>query len=175
MYIFWTAEEVKAAVSGTQEKRSWATVASQGSNHTQTQATAPAKIVPSRLSKEILVKGKGMPADLARRTPQEIIQAINHASMKKGAVAARKLPSGDTVVTFQGTMTRDWHSTNNQWIKDAFGQQAEESKKKLLLHSQPDTKSPDHSRARRAWAGDGVAWRGERASARVCSSFACFN
>ncbi|KAK3317032.1 hypothetical protein B0H66DRAFT_576649 [Apodospora peruviana] len=58
-----------------------------------------------------------------------IIQAVNHASTKKGAVAARKLPSGDTVITFQGMTTRDWHSTNSVCIKDAFGQQAEESER----------------------------------------------
>jgi len=37
---------------------------------------------------------------LARRSPQEIVQAVNRASEKKGAVAARKLPSSDIVVTF---------------------------------------------------------------------------
>ncbi|KAL2195620.1 hypothetical protein P885DRAFT_70243 [Corynascus similis CBS 632.67] len=67
------AEEVKAAVTGAQDKRSWAAVASQG--NTQTQTTTPTKIVPARLNKEILVRGRGMPVDLARRTPQETVQA----------------------------------------------------------------------------------------------------
>jgi hypothetical protein len=65
------AEEVKAAVTGAQDKRSWAAVASQESNPSQTQAITPAKTVPARLNKEILVRGKGMPADMAKRTPQE--------------------------------------------------------------------------------------------------------
>jgi hypothetical protein len=51
-----------------------------------------------------------MPADLAKRTPAEIIQAINQASTKKGAIAARKLPSGDTVVTFNDPATKEWHN-----------------------------------------------------------------
>lgn len=128
------AEEVKAAVNGAQDKRSWATVASQGSSHAQAQQpAAPTKTVPARINKEVLVRGRGMPADLAKRTPQEIVQAVNQVSMKKGAVAARKLPSGDTVVTFQGTASRDWHSTNNGWIKEAFGQQAEESKRTFAV------------------------------------------
>ncbi|KAK3312120.1 hypothetical protein B0H66DRAFT_570101, partial [Apodospora peruviana] len=120
------AEEVKAAVNGTQEKRSWAAVASQGPTHSQAQPTTAIKI-------DILVRGKGMPTDLAKRTPQEIIQAVNQASTKKGAVAARKLPSGDTVITFQGMTTRDWYSTNSVWIKEAFGQQAEESKRTFAV------------------------------------------
>ncbi|KAK3314376.1 hypothetical protein B0H66DRAFT_482782, partial [Apodospora peruviana] len=91
------------------------------------------KIVPNRMNKEILVRGKGMPADLVKWTPQEIIQAVNQTSTKKGAVAARKLPSGDTVTTFQGMTTRDWHSTNSVWIKEAFGQQAEESKRTFAV------------------------------------------
>ncbi|KAK3326905.1 hypothetical protein B0H66DRAFT_551915, partial [Apodospora peruviana] len=67
------AEEVKAAVNGTQEKRSWAAVASQGPTHSQAQPTTATK----------RLRGKGMPADLAKRTPQEIIQAVNQASTKK--------------------------------------------------------------------------------------------
>jgi hypothetical protein len=89
--------------------------------------------VPARINKEILIKGRGMPADMAKRTPQEMVQAINRASMKKGAIAARRLPSGDTIVTFQGTATRDWHSTNTGWIKEAFGQQAEENKRTFAV------------------------------------------
>jgi len=34
---------------------------------------------------------------------------VNRASEKKGAVAARKLPSGNIVVTFQDGRTKDWH------------------------------------------------------------------
>lgn len=66
------AEEVKAVVNGAQDKRSWATVASQGSSNAQAeQLTAPAKIVPARINKEVLVRGRGMTADLARRTVLE--------------------------------------------------------------------------------------------------------
>jgi hypothetical protein len=48
-----------------------------------------------------------MPADLAKRTPAEIIQAINQVSTKKGAIMARKLPSRDIVVTFNDSTTKD--------------------------------------------------------------------
>jgi hypothetical protein len=129
------AEEVKAAVTGAgaQDKRSWAAVASHETTPSQTQPTMPTKIVPARVNKEILIRGRGMPVDLAKRTPQEVIQAINQVSMKKGAVAARRLPSGDAIVTFQSAADRDWHSTNVNWIKEAFGQQAEESKRTFAV------------------------------------------
>lgn len=124
------AEEIKAAVGGNQGKKSWTAVAAQ---ETQVQTTPPTKAVPSRINKEILIKGKGMPADLADRTPQEIIQAVNQVSTKKGAIAARKLPSGDTIITFNEVASRDWHSTNSQWVKESFGLQAEESKRTFAI------------------------------------------
>jgi hypothetical protein len=54
-----------------------------------------------------------MLADLAKRTLAEIIQAINQVSTKKGAIAARKLPSGDIVVTFNDSATKDWYNRNS--------------------------------------------------------------
>ena len=56
---------------------------------------------------------------------------MNGASEKKGAVAARKLPSGDVVVTFQDGRTKDWHVSeeNSGWIGKAFGEGAREGKR----------------------------------------------
>jgi hypothetical protein len=56
---------------------------------------------------EILVRRADMPAGLAKRTPAEIIQVINQASAKKGAVVARKLLSRDIVVTFSDPTTKE--------------------------------------------------------------------
>ncbi|EAQ84182.1 hypothetical protein CHGG_10586 [Chaetomium globosum CBS 148.51] len=118
------AEEVKAAVNGagTQDKGTWAAVAAHRAVPPQSQPNTPTKIVPTRINKEILVRGRGMPADLAKRTPQETIQAVNQVSVKKGAVAARRLPSGDTIVTFQsagGIETGSFDESPN-WIKGGF-------------------------------------------------------
>ena len=77
------------------------------------QPTQPTKTIPHRINRETLVRGANLPADLVKRTPIEIIQAINQASAKKGAIAARKLPSGDIVVTFSDPTTKDWHTKNN--------------------------------------------------------------
>jgi translation initiation factor 2B subunit (eIF-2B alpha/beta/delta family) len=97
------AEEVKAAIS-TQKvppggQKTWAAVAAQGTDSSAA-AAPPAKVVPARLNREVLIRARNLPADLAKRTPQEIVQAVNQASTRKGAIAARKLPSGDTIVTF---------------------------------------------------------------------------
>ena len=71
------------------------------------------KAIPQRINREILVRGNDLPASFKERTPIEITQAINQASTRKGAIAARKLPSGDTIVTFQDPASKEWHSRNN--------------------------------------------------------------
>ena len=105
--------------------RSWATVlAGEGE--------PPKKIIPGRLAMEILVRGLTEPA-LARRSPQEIVQAVNKASERKGAIAARKLPSGDVIITFQDAGTRDWHAKSGGWIGAAFGETAKEAKRTFAV------------------------------------------
>ena len=84
-------------------------------------------MTPQRANREILVRGNGLPADLASRTPAQITQAVNLATSQQGVIAARKLPSGDTVVTFRDEATKEWHSQNNNWIQQAFGDQAREA------------------------------------------------
>lgn len=115
-------EAVRAAVGPSPaavQGRTWATIAAQPSQ--------PAKAIPQRISRKTLIRGADLPADLAKRTPAEIIQAINQASTRKGAIAARKLPSNDVVVTFNDPTTKEWHTRNNQWIQQAFGEQAKEA------------------------------------------------
>jgi hypothetical protein len=131
------AEEVKAAVAGAREAvpaakaatpaaATWATIAGGALGPQQ---TVPKKVVPARLSREVLVKAREATPDLAKRNPQEIVQAVNAVSTRKGAVAARKLPSGDVIVTFQDTAAKDWHSepANQRWIQQAFGEKAREN------------------------------------------------
>ena len=92
-------------------------------------SSPPAKAIPQRINRETLIRGANIPAELARRAPIEIIQAVNQASAKKGAIAARKLPSGDIVVTFVDQATKEWHAKNDQWIQQAFGEQAKEARR----------------------------------------------
>src|SRR5215831_1974934 len=103
-----------------------------------TAATGPAQVPgkappPARQAREVLVRGGNLAPSLAKRTPQEIVQAVNTASENKGAVAARKLPSGDVVVTFCTDQAKQWHSTNQQWIQEAFGTEASEAKRTIAV------------------------------------------
>ena len=75
----------------------WAIVAAGTIGPPQFPVKAPP---PSRLARKVLVRGTGQSPSLVKRTPQEIVQAVNTASVTKGAVTARKLPSRDVVVTF---------------------------------------------------------------------------
>ena len=70
-------------------------------------ASYPTKTIPQRINRETLIRGTNLPAKLAKRTAVETIQAINQASAKKEAIAARKLPSGDMVVIFSDLATKE--------------------------------------------------------------------
>ena len=74
-----------------------------------------------------------MPPNLARRTPQEIIQVVNQVSSRKNAIAARTLPSSDILVTFKDEAAKAWHAKNKDWILQAFGPQAKEAQRTVAV------------------------------------------
>jgi len=117
----------------TETGATWSAVAARGAATAMQQQDAPKKVIPARQSREMLIRGYEMPPSLAKRTPQEIVQAINTASAQKGAVAARALPSGDVVVTFKDEATRDWHRKDTAWIRGAFGEQAKEAVRTVAI------------------------------------------
>ena len=82
-------------------------------------------MVPARRSREIVVKTghlrvDGAPAPV--RTSKEVVDSVNKALGVREALAARRLGSGDTVVTFQEYALR--YKVDNAWIKEAFGEEA---------------------------------------------------
>jgi hypothetical protein len=131
------ATAVKEVLNEAQKKPAagptWASIASRAPAPPHQQQEPPRKVIPARQSREIIVRGSEMPPSLARRTPQEIVQAINQVSVQKGAIAARALPSGDVVVTFRDGPTRDWHQRNKRWIQEAFGEQAKEAQRTVAI------------------------------------------
>ena len=128
------AEGVKEALKPTTQPtsqpttRTWATIAAALPNH-----TVPKKVIPARQNQEVLIRGSKMATEHKTRTPQETVQAINQASSRQGAVAARQLPSGDVIVTFKDSATKQWYSTNKQWLQEAFGQEATEAQRTYAI------------------------------------------
>lgn len=62
------------------------------------------------------------------QTPAETVTAVNTAiGEPKAAAAARRLQSGDTVITFHGPAAR-YIATDN-WVQKAFGDNATISKR----------------------------------------------
>ena len=74
-------EAVRAAVGpnqGLAQGRSWATVAAGATGGSGlAQPNHPTKTILQRINRETLIKGADLLAELAKRTPAEIIQAIN--------------------------------------------------------------------------------------------------
>jgi hypothetical protein len=79
------------------------------------------RTVPARHLREIVIQAANASDDLQKRTAKDIVAAINTASTKKGAIAARRLPSGDTIITFHEEEMKTWHAENTAWVKATFG------------------------------------------------------
>jgi hypothetical protein len=130
------AEEVKKAIVETNQRkpqaRTWADIAA---GAPLGDPAAPQKVVPPRAARELTIRGAGMPAELAKRTPAQVIQAVNQASDRpNGAIAARKLPSGDIILTFKDPATKEWYSANREkWVPKAFGPQAREATRTFAI------------------------------------------
>lgn len=103
-------------------KPTWADVAAAAPSGSRGDPLA--KQVPARQARELVVRATSMPLELANRTPKQIVQAINTAAGKEGAVAARRLQSGDTVITFEEG-TREQYIADTAWVQRAFGEGAE--------------------------------------------------
>jgi hypothetical protein len=109
--------------------KTWAEVAATG-GHTGgyrgrggTINETPRIVVPERRTREVIIKAPGQSEDLARRSSVEVVEATNRAMGGSDVVAARRLPSGDTILTFEGKATE--HTENTAWVQAAFGASAQ--------------------------------------------------
>jgi hypothetical protein len=114
-------EELTSLLPQPTQAKSWAAVAATATARPTRPPPEATKTVPARHLREIVVRTTNPPDDLQKRTAKEIVAAINTASGKKGAIAARRLPSGDTVITFLEEEAKEWHEENTAWAKAAFG------------------------------------------------------
>ena len=100
---------------------SWASVAASGS---VASAWVPKVVVPARSSREVVIQAKDQAVDLAGRTSEETVQAVNTAlGGGEKAVTARRLRSGDTVLTFRNAA--DQYTKEEGWVRQAFGPTAQ--------------------------------------------------
>ena len=100
--------------------KSWAKVAGGGRGLAATSTgDEPRRAVPAKHPRELIVKAPNKAPEMAGRTAQQIVDATNAAIGTKEAVAARRLRSGDVVLTFKEdpgeTAKRD------DWVQTAFG------------------------------------------------------
>jgi hypothetical protein len=109
----------------TSQAKTWAAIAASPTTRLTGHPPEPTKTVPARQLREIIVRTMNPPEDLRKRTAKEVVAAVNAASSQKGAIAARQLPSGDTIVTFREEEAKGWHTENTAWVKTAFGPTSE--------------------------------------------------
>ena len=69
--------------------------------------TAPSgnyQVIPERRTRELRIRAENQTEDLARRSAVEVVTAANTAIGSSEVVATRRLPSGDTVLTFKDSL-----------------------------------------------------------------------
>jgi hypothetical protein len=76
-------------------------------------------VVPERRTREVIIKAPGQSEDLAQRSSVQVVEATNRAIGGNSVVAARRLPSGDTILTFEGKTEE--YTRENTWVQAAFG------------------------------------------------------
>ncbi|KAG5988166.1 hypothetical protein E4U52_006840 [Claviceps spartinae] len=101
----------------------WASITARGVPGPLVLHNPPPMAVPSRLDREVLIKGTFINSNVSGRSPGEIVKAVNAATKTDTAVAARRLASGDTVVTCRDSTSRP-NADDTEWVQTAFGPEA---------------------------------------------------
>ncbi|KAG6064745.1 hypothetical protein E4U32_008125 [Claviceps aff. humidiphila group G2b] len=92
----------------------WASITARGVPGPLGPHNPPPMAVPSRLHREVLIKGTFINSNVSGRSPGEIVKAVNAATKTDTAVAARRLASGDTVVTCRDSTSRP-NADDTEW------------------------------------------------------------
>ena len=80
------------------------------------------KPVPTRFSREVIIRFEEIQEDVRKRTPAETVQAVNSALRTDAAKAARRLNSSDMVITFN-TQSKQFR-LDTEWVQAAIGEKA---------------------------------------------------
>src|SRR6201999_814316 len=92
---------------------------------------APKVVVPERRNREVVMRASGQREDLANRTAVQVVEAVNKAIGSEGAVAARRMRSGDTVLTFNNNAEN--YTKDTKWVEEAFGAKAEVKRREFAV------------------------------------------
>ena len=85
--------------------------------------TSNIQIIPERRTRELRIRAEKLTEDLARRSAVEVVAAVNTAIGTNDAVATRRLPSGDVILTFQDSIPKV-ALLDQGWVRRAFGETA---------------------------------------------------
>jgi hypothetical protein len=85
--------------------------------------TRNVQIIPERRTRELLIRNRNPPEDLARRSAVEVVAAVNTAIGTNDTVATRWLPSGDVILTFQDVIPKT-ALQDQTWVQRAFRERA---------------------------------------------------
>jgi hypothetical protein len=129
-----------------QQQRTWASVAATPSTGSDNSTWQTKAVIPARREKEVIIKNTSQEADMANRSPKQMVDAINAVTKGNGrAVAARRLRSGDTIITFSNA-AREMTAGNSTWVQAAFGTTATISRREVAVIAKglPATKLRNH-------------------------------
>ena len=103
-------------------QKSWAAVAARSVAAGEQQSVQ--KVVPARQARELIVRPKegGWEPEIQGRSPEQTVQAVNTALGAAHAIAARRLRSGDVLLTFRSETEK---AAEGPWIEKAFEQGAQ--------------------------------------------------
>ena len=101
------------------QPRSWASIVSGATSPSADAAWAPRKVVPARHTRELVIKTRG---NNPPETAAEVVLKVNLALRSSEALAARRLQSGDIVLSFKNNA--EAHVQDDTWVRAAFGDQA---------------------------------------------------
>lgn len=92
--------------------------------------TLPAPVpkpVPARHAHELLIATRNCSEQIRTMSPASVVTAVNMALHADAVAASRRLPSGDTVLTFHSDCST--YTADSRWVNAAFGPAASLSRR----------------------------------------------
>ena len=90
------------------------------------------KTTPPHHDFEVIVKGSNNPA-LTARTLKETVEAVNRAIGRDDIRTARKLPSGDVILTTNNRSSEWCKDKDEGWVHKAFGEGVQLSRRTYVV------------------------------------------